>query len=171
MSRIVGWLAGGLLVVGVAACGSAGLGHPAGREPAVAARGNNERVMGLERQFWAAEKRHDATMVADLLAPDYVYLSSRGRGDRGRGDELALLTGGRTHLEEYEFTNMRAVSVAPGVIALHYLVTQRFTLDGRAYCPHSGSMTLWARRGDRWLRSARTEYVIADSGPVECSSH
>jgi hypothetical protein len=54
---------------------------------------------------------------------------------------------------------------------LHYLVDQRFTLDGRALCPHSGSMTVWVLRAGRWLRAARTEYAIESGEATECPKH
>ena len=41
-----------------------------------------EEVMALERGYWAAEQRHDSVTLGSLLAPDYVYLSSRGGTDR-----------------------------------------------------------------------------------------
>lgn len=81
--------------------------------------GDETRVMDLEKSYWAAEQRHDSAAVDSLLAPDYVSMSSRARGDRSKGQELALLFGGRVHLESYEFSNMRATRVAPDVIVLH----------------------------------------------------
>lgn len=124
--------------------------------------------MDLEQSYWAAEQRRDSAAVDSLLAPDYISMSSRARGDRSKAQELALLFGGRIHLESYRFSNMRGEHVAPDVVVLHYLVDQRFTLDGRALCPHSGSMTVWVLRAGRWLRVARTEYAIGSADATEC---
>lgn len=126
------------------------------------------RVINLEESYWAAEQRHDSAAVDNLLAPDYVSMSSRARGDRSKAEEIALLFGGRVHLESYHFSNMRAAWAAPDVVVLHYLVDQRFTLDGKTLCPHSGSMTLWAHRSERWLRVARTEYAIGNVEATGC---
>ena len=78
---------------------------------------------------------------------------------------MALLVGGRVHLSSYSFFNMRAAWLSPDALVLHYVVDQRFTLDGKLYCPRSGSMTAWAKRSGRWARVARTEYVITAAEP------
>jgi len=96
-------------------------------------------------------------------------MSSRGRADRTKTEELALLFGGRVHLESFRFTGMRAAWASPDVVVLHYLVDQRFTLDGQVLCPHSGSMTLWRRQAGRWLRAVRTEYAIGSAETSDCS--
>lgn len=129
-----------------------------------------DAVIELERSYWAAEQRHDSAAVARLLAPDYVSMSSRGRTDRSKDEELALLFGGRVRLESFRFSAMRTAWVTPDVIALHYVVDQRFTLDGRALCPHAGSMTVWARRHGQWLRIVRTEYGIGSTEAQACAT-
>jgi len=126
--------------------------------------------MELERSYWAAEQRHDSAAVDRLLADDYVSMSSRGRGDRTKTEELALLFGGRIRLESFQFSAMRTAWLTRDVLVLHYLVDQRFTLDGRELCPHSGSMTIWTKRDGRWLRTARTEYRIDSTATTECSN-
>ena len=127
-------------------------------------------VVALERAFWTAEQHKDWATLDRLLAPDYRYLSARDGADRSKADEMALLSGGRVAAESATFGNMRATWIAPDVIALNYMVDQRFVLDGVVRCPQSGSMTLWVRREGAWLRRARTEYAITRREGADCAA-
>ena len=126
------------------------------------------RVIALERAYWDAEKRGDHAMMDSLLAPDYRYLSARGGTDRSKHDELALLDGKNVALLDYTFSHVRSAWTAPDAIVLHYIIDQRVSFGGRLVCPHSGSMTAWTRRAGKWLRVARTEYVIGSATPPAC---
>ena len=91
------------------------------------------RVMALEQSYWTAEQRHDSVAVDRLLAPDYVSMSSRGRSDRTKREELALLFGGRVRLERFAFSGMRAAWVSPDVGRCTTLsISGLRSMDGRS---------------------------------------
>ena len=162
LSKVPCLAAACLVAAGCASPGKTGIADAAERDKEAA------QVMQLEREYWDAELRHDSAAVASLLSPDYLSMSSRGGADRNKAEELELLFGGRVHLESFRFSNMRATWLSPDVVALQYVVDQRFTLDGRALCPHSGSMTVWSRRDGHWLRAARIEYALGNVTNAEC---
>ena len=136
----------------------------------IGSQGDAAQVIDLERSYWAAEQRKDWAALERMLAPEYRSMSSRGGPDRSKAEELALLSGGRVDLESFTFSTMRATWLSRDMVALNYIVDQRFHLDGRTLCPRSGSMTIWKRGDDGWLRTARTEYRISPESSIDCAS-
>ena len=145
----------------VASC--AGAGAPSGTNAA-----SPSAIVARSRAVFEAQGRGDREALAALLADDFRYLSSGGRGDRAKAAEIELQGGVR--VADFSIENARVVPVTEGVAVLHYLAHQRLEAAGKpAICPFSGAMEAWRLEGAAWRMVSRTEWLIRWDEAPGCS--
>lgn len=121
------------------------------------------------RAMFEAERTGDRKALDELMGEDFRYLSSTGKQDRAKGEEINLQAG--VEVLEYTIVNPRVTPITADVAVLHYFAHQRLRKrgEGAIICPYSGSMEAWRREGGSWRITARTEWLVSwDSGP-QCS--
>ncbi len=136
--------------------------------PPRAGDGREAAIIARSRALFEAEGRNDRPAIASFLAEDFVYLSSNGRPDRPKAEEIALQ--GDVTVETFSMLNERVRFVSADIAALHYLAHQRLRKAGRdgVICPYSGAMELWRHDRGRWLMVSRTEWLISWDEAAGC---
>lgn len=128
--------------------------------------GDREAIVARSRAVVEAEQRGDRAALDDLMAGDYRYLSSVGRADRSKAEEI-------DHQMDFEVVafsieKVRVAPLAADMAVVHSFIHQqvRRRSTGEMVCPYGGSMEAWRRDIGAWRLVARTEWLVSwDASP------
>ena len=108
--------------------------------------------------FMLAWKHQDAAALTVTMAPDFLYVSSRGV--TGRGGVIGALLHACT-LTSYSLSDVQVVQISSESAALIYKIHQRASCEGRPDPPVVQNTDTLVRRDGNWV------FLLTTSTPAE----
>jgi hypothetical protein len=130
-----------------------------GKAPAMSAA--EKQVVQNERAIWDALKNQDWTTFGRLVeGVTTVDMNGVNPGIQraGLAEQLKTLV-----TNSYELSEFRARTVTPTVILLTYKIAVDQTFDGKHVPSPLYGMSLWQKKGAKWVPVAHSEANAADA--------
>jgi hypothetical protein len=122
-----------------------------------------QKLLGLERQYWQALKDKDNAAALRLTDDPCIVTGPQGVGAFRREQFAKMLESPQSYsLEEFELTDPQVRMLGDDVAILAYKVKEELVLDGKELTLEAADASTWVRRGKNWVCALHTEAILGD---------
>ena len=124
---------------------------------ALAAAGDDDSIINLEKKAWDTYKSRQADAFKTLCAPDYAGIYDVGTKDREK--ELADMSD--TEIRGVSFSDMHVTHPTKNVALVIYKADVQGAYKGKDFSGMYNCSALWMDKGGKWLCVLHTEVKAA----------
>jgi len=118
---------------------------------------DKRQIERREKAFWDTMISKDADAASAMLADETIVIGPQGAAKVARSDFPRMVKDGKWTLEEYTMRDVQVLFPAEDVAIIGYKVSQKGTMDGKAYDFEAADSSTWMRSGGKWLCALHTE--------------
>ncbi|HEY5949083.1 MAG TPA: nuclear transport factor 2 family protein [Kofleriaceae bacterium] len=124
----------------------------------------DQEIQALERRYWDAVQRKDATEAVSLSDQDCIVVGAQGVGSVSREQLGKMLQQASYELKQYAFDDKKfqVRQIADDVAIVAYEVREDLIVDGKAESLVAYDSSVWVKRNGRWLCALHTESLKGD---------